>query len=67
MDESSRLMTVDELAVLLRLNRDTTYKAVADRQIPGVHRIGRTIRISRRSILDWIDGGSSTESKRGKL
>lgn len=50
----SPLMTVEELASLLRLNRETTYKAVSERRIPGVRRIGRTIRIHRQSILAWL-------------
>lgn len=56
MDDTSLFITVDELATLLRLNRDTAYKAVAERQIPGIRRIGRTIRIHRGSLMAWVEG-----------
>ena len=56
MNELSMLITDNELAKLLRLNRDTAYKAVAERQVPGVRRIGRFIRIHRQSLMAWIEG-----------
>lgn len=59
MNEPNPLMTIDELAALLRLNRDTTYKAAAERKIPGVRKIGRTIRIHRQSVMAWLEQGES--------
>ena len=56
MSEHSLLMTVDELALILRLNRDTAYKAVAEQQVPGIRRIGRNIRINRAAVMAWLDG-----------
>ena len=47
-------MTVDELARILRVNRKTAYEAVANGQIPGVRRIGRTIRVCRATVVDWL-------------
>ena len=52
-------LTVDELAKLLRVNRDTAYKAVADGQVPGVRHIGRTIRICRSTVVEWLRGKGS--------
>ena len=40
-------LTVDEAARLLRVNRKTLYDAVRDGQVPGVIRMGRSIRIGR--------------------
>ncbi len=51
-----RVLTVDELASLLRVNRDTAYKAIAEGQIPGVQRIGKAIRISRDAVINWLGG-----------
>ncbi len=60
-------MTVEELAVLLRLNKDTAYRAIAERQIPGVRRIGRTIRINRAAVMAWIETESlDTRTRRGR-
>ncbi|MDP7504599.1 MAG: helix-turn-helix domain-containing protein [Nitrospinota bacterium] len=50
------VLTVDELASLLRVNRDTAYKAIADGQIPGTRKIGRNIRISRDAVIEWLRG-----------
>ena len=50
------VLTVEELAKLLRVNRDTAYKAVAEGRIPGVRRVGRSIRIGRDAVLDWLRG-----------
>ena len=50
------VLTVDELASFLRVNRDTAYKAIADGQIPGTRKIGRNIRISRDAVIEWLRG-----------
>ncbi len=55
-EELPPVLTVDELARLLRINRETAYKAVKENQIPGVRRIGRSIRVSRDAVLDWLGG-----------
>lgn len=57
MQVSADLLTVDELAILLRLNRDTTYRAIAQRQIPGVRRVGRNIRICKDTVVQWLSAG----------
>ena len=49
------ILTVDELASFLRLNRKTVYEAVSRGEIPGVRRIGGAFRISRDSVLVWLD------------
>jgi excisionase family DNA binding protein len=54
--DSAEVMTVAELAALLRVNRKTLYEALARREIPGVRRIGRTFRISRSTVVAWLHG-----------
>lgn len=51
-------LTVDEAARLLRVNRKTLYDAVREGRVPGVVRMGRTIRIGRDALLDWLKGNS---------
>lgn len=48
------VLTVDELAALLRVERKTAYAAIARGDIPGAHRVGRSIRISRDAVLEWL-------------
>ena len=50
------ILTVAELAHLLRLNPKTIYEAVSRREIPGVLKVGRVIRISRDAVLQWLSG-----------
>ena len=48
------ILTVDELAAFLRINRKTLYESMARGEIPGAQRVGRTIRIVRDSVLAWL-------------
>ena len=50
------VLTVDEAAAFLRLNRKTLYDAVRAGELPGVVRVGRSIRIGRDALLGWLQG-----------
>ena len=52
-------LTVDEAARLLRVNRKTLYDAVRAGEVPGVVRMGRSIRIGRDALLGWMEGNGS--------
>jgi excisionase family DNA binding protein len=60
------IITPDELALLLRLNRKTVYELLARREIPGARRIGRRYRISRDAVLDWLRGQDRVSRARSK-
>ncbi len=49
------LLTMTEVAALLRTSRKATYSMVARGQLPGVIRIGRRVLIQRDELLDWLD------------
>jgi excisionase family DNA binding protein len=49
------LLTVDEVGTLLRISRKAVYALIERRQLPGVRRIGRRVRVNRRELLDWLD------------
>jgi excisionase family DNA binding protein len=51
------VLTVEELAALLRVNRKTVYDALARGEIPGARRIGATYRILRVAVLRWLADG----------
>lgn len=59
--EPSPIITVDELAVLLRIERKAAYAAIQRGEIPGVRRIGRSIRVSRDVVLKWLDDGQGRD------
>ena len=46
-------LSVKELASLLRVDTKTVYAAIQEGSIPGVKRLGRTIRIYRPAVLEW--------------
>jgi excisionase family DNA binding protein len=45
--EPPPVLTVEELAAMLRIERKTAYAAIRRGEIPGTRRIGGVIRISR--------------------
>jgi excisionase family DNA binding protein len=58
-----QVLTVDELAALLRVERKTAYAAIARGEIPGVRRIGGVIRVSREAVLAWLASGQGRVSR----
>ncbi|AGC44556.1 hypothetical protein MYSTI_03244 [Myxococcus stipitatus DSM 14675] len=50
-EDTPSFLTVDEAAALLRVNRKTLYEAIRLGQVPGVVRIGRTLRILRAVLV----------------
>jgi excisionase family DNA binding protein len=58
-----QVLTVEEVADLMRVDRKTAYAAIAEGGVPGVRRIGRCIRVSREVLLRWLEQG---EAKQGR-
>jgi excisionase family DNA binding protein len=61
-----QVLTVEEVADLMRVDRKTAYSAIAEGGIPGVRRIGRCIRVSRDELLLWLSEGQGDARKRGR-
>jgi excisionase family DNA binding protein len=59
------VLTVEEVADLMRVDRKTAYAAIAEGGVPGVRRIGRCIRVSRDVLLRWLEQGE-TKPTRGR-
>ncbi len=51
----SRLMTPDEIAVILRIARKTVITMAREGRIPCI-RVGRFVRFDHGEIQRWIDG-----------
>lgn len=60
------IMTVDETAKFLRLNRKTLYNAIRKGELPGVRRLGRRFLISRETVLQWLREGQGSVSRSGR-
>ncbi len=52
-DSLPLLLTVDELAQVLRIGRNAAYQLVKDGTIGGIH-IGRSIRIPRETLIRFV-------------
>ena len=54
------VLTVAEVAELLRVNRNTVYELFQRNEIPGGRKVGRCIRFSRDTVVQWIQGNVLT-------
>jgi excisionase family DNA binding protein len=55
------MLTVKEMAALLRVSTQTLYKMLEQGEIPAV-RVGSRWRFDREKIKDWIDGRAQVPS-----
>ena len=60
------VLTVDEAAELLRVDRKTVYESIRRGELPGVVRLGRSIRIGRGALLEFL-AGKGRVSRQGKI
>jgi excisionase family DNA binding protein len=51
MEDEPRFLTIAESARLLRINRGRAYAMANDGTLPGVVRLGRTLRIDKERLL----------------
>jgi excisionase family DNA binding protein len=51
------VLTVPELAALLKMHPQSIYAMAAEGKIPGVRRIGRAVRFHRPTVLAWLASG----------
>jgi len=50
-----RWLSVDEIANHLGIKRDTVYKWISERQMPG-HKIGRLWKFNKQEVDEWVRG-----------
>ena len=48
------LLTVDEVATLLRTSRGAIYTMAERARLPGVRRVGRRLLVCRDTLLKWL-------------
>ena len=60
------VLTVDDVADLLRVDRKTVYEAIRQKQIPGVVHIGRAIRVHRATLEAWLRGEPTRPATSGR-
>lgn len=55
-DEERLTLTIPEVAKLLRIGRNTAYEAARTGAMPGVLHFGRTIRVSKYALNQFLSG-----------
>lgn len=60
-----RLLTVDEVASLLRTTKKAVYTMVERRQLPGLLRLGRRVLFSQAALVTWLTEKGGTPSPDG--
>jgi excisionase family DNA binding protein len=63
-DSPPAVLTADELAALLRVERKTVYAAIRRGEIPGVRRVGSCLRVSRDAVMRWLAEGAGMHPSR---
>lgn len=56
------VLTIDELAVYLKVSKSTLYKLVQEGKVPG-QKVGKHWRFKRDVIDRWLDTSAKTETK----
>jgi len=62
MSTDDQVLTVDELAVYLKISRSTLYKLLSEGRVPG-QRVGRHWRFSKEAIDSWLKEPGTRNSK----
>jgi excisionase family DNA binding protein len=57
---AERWLSVEEIAELLGVNRDTTYKWLARRKMPA-HKVGRLWKFLASEVDAWVKGGKAAQ------
>ena len=55
MIESEDILSVDELAAILRWDRQKVWRWVREGRIPLLKRVGQAMLFSRSEIIDWAE------------
>ena len=55
-----RWLSVDDIAAYLGIKRDTVYRWISERNMPG-HKIGRLWKFQKKDVDEWMRSGGGTE------
>jgi excisionase family DNA binding protein len=57
-----RWLSVDEIAIYLGIKRDTVYRWISERNLPG-HKIGRLWKFRKEEVDEWVKSGGADDAK----
>jgi excisionase family DNA binding protein len=58
------LLRIEEAAVLLSMGRAKAYQMAQSGQMPGVVRMGRSVRVSAAVLRGWVEGEAQRQNGR---
>ena len=58
-----RWLSVDDIAAYLGIKRDTVYRWISERNMPG-HKIGRLWKFQKKEVDEWMRSGGGTEKRK---
>ncbi len=58
-----RWLSVDEIGAYLGVKRDTVYKWINERKIPG-YKIGRLWKFNKMEVDEWVRGGCVDDKRK---
>lgn len=65
-EEARVLLTVDEVADLLRTSRKAVYSMVQRGVLPGAVRIGRRLLVNKDRLLTFVNGRAASAGRTGR-
>jgi excisionase family DNA binding protein len=57
-----RWLSVDEIAAYLGVKRDTVYRWITRKSLPG-HRLGRLWKFRKHEVDEWVHSGGAAEKE----
>jgi excisionase family DNA binding protein len=57
------VLTIDEVAEVLNLDRKTVFRCIDRRELPGVRRFGKAVRVSTEALMTWMSKGRGDPSR----
>jgi len=61
--ERPEVLSIEEAAKELRIGRSRAYEMAAAGTMPGLFRIGRSLRVSRRDLSAWVEQQANASRK----
>jgi excisionase family DNA binding protein len=58
-----RWFSVDDIAAYLGIKRDTVYRWISERNMPG-HKIGRLWKFRKEDVDEWVKSGGARLTKK---
>lgn len=60
MDDEPELISIPDCARLLSIGRSRAYQLAASGDLPGVMRLGRSLRVHKRRLREWLESQSAS-------